>query len=313
MNLIKEEIRVASCDGKHKLYGVVIRPDSTEIKGYFQVVHGMTEHIARYERFMTDMAQEGWLCFGHDHLGHGNTANDDSELGFIAPSDGWRLLVEDVRSFFDSVFDRYSAVVGVEKPYVLMGHSMGSFIARMAATECVCPYKLIIMGTGGANPAAGAGLALIGIIKTIKGQRHVSPLVEKLAFGSYNKRFGGGSAEDPCPWLTRDTEHRKKYYADKYCTFKFTVSAMGDLINVMRRSNLPDWYGSLSTALPILLVSGAEDPVGNYGKGVTEVHRKLEQQGVPAKLILYPEARHEILNDSTYDTVKSDILEFCRA
>ena len=323
MEIIKERFSAPSCDGKHTLSGVVIRPRSEEIKGYYQIVHGMTEHIARYERIMTDLAMEGWLCFGHDHLGHGGTVDNDSELGDIGSAEindgidtvileGWELLVQDVRVFFNAVFERYSGAYGEDKPYVLMGHSMGSFIVREAAVETVCPDKLIIMGTGGSNPAAGAGLAIIGLIKAIKGEKHISPLVEKLAFGSYNKRFGGGTPEDPSPWLTRDEDERKRYYADKYCTFKFTVSAMGDLIKVMKRVNSPGWYDSLSTSVPILLLSGEEDPVGNYGRGVKEVEAKLLEQGINVSSSLYPEARHEILNDSTYEDVKRDILEFCR-
>ena len=192
-----------------------------------------------------------------------------------------------------------------------MGHSMGSFVARLAAGRFVMPQALIVMGTGGANPAAGLGLALIGAIKAFKGDKHISRLVDAIAFGSYNKRFGGDVPGDPKLWLTNDEAVRQAYYADRYCTFGFTVSAMGDLIRLIRYTNCRAWYQRFPAALPVLLVSGEEDPVGNYGKGVREVEAKLKKQGKAVSCILYPGARHEILNDFTYESVRDDILRFC--
>ena len=306
MGIEIKEYKVKSSDGIHDLAGVVYLPEG-EVKGFFHVVHGMTEHIARYDRFMRDMASEGYICFGYDNLGHGHTANNDSELGYIAKKDGWDLLCRDVKVFSDAVRDEY----GKELPYILMGHSMGSFIARLSAEKYARPDKLIIMGTGGPNPAAGAGLALIGMIKLFCGDKHFSPLIDSVAFGSYNKKFGGGTQADPKPWLTNDEGIRAKYYADKFCTFNFTVSAMGDLIRVMKYSNRAAWYKNLRHDLPVLLVSGEDDPVGNYGKGIVSVEKGLKKQGISAKYVLYKGARHEILNDFTYDSVKSDILKFC--
>ena len=188
---------------------------------------------------------------------------------------------------------------------------MGSFIARLAAERFLTPDRLIIMGTGGPNPAAGAGLALIGLIKTFKGDKHFSPLIDGIAFGSYNKRFGNATDTDPKLWLTNDESVRRTYYADKYCAFNFTVSAMGDLIRLIKYTNCSAWYKNIKSDMPILLVSGEDDPVGNYGKGVLEVESKLKKHGKDVTCKLYSGARHEILNDFTYDEVKRDILEFC--
>lgn len=304
MNISIIKKKVLSSDGVHQLAGVVYMPEG-DIKGLYHVVHGMTEHIGRYDRFMRNIAESGYICFGYDNLGHGYTANDKSELGFIAKKKGWDLLARDVKIFSDAMKEEY----GQDLPYYLMGHSMGSFIVRLASEKYVTPTKLIVMGTGGPNPAAGAGLAIIEIIKLFKGDKYISKLVDKLAFGSYNKKFTDG-AEVKGSWLTTDMETRKKYWADDFCTFKFTVSAMGDLIRLMKYSNRGAWFKNIPSSLPILLVAGEEDPVGNYGAGVRFVDEKLKKSGKNSSCILYKDARHEILNDFTYDTVLSDILSF---
>ncbi len=307
MTVTKTPFTVPSGDKIHTLAGVVYLPADTP-RGFFHIVHGMTEHIGRYDKFMTDMAAAGYICFGYDNLGHGNTARDDSELGYIAKKGGHALLAQDVKLFSDEVRREYDPEGKL--PYYLMGHSMGSFITRLAVTQTVTPDKYIIMGTGGPNPAASAGLAVVALVKLFCGDRHISKLVDNLAFGSYNKRFGGGTPDDPSPWLTNDEGVRKIYYADKFCQFKFTVSAMGDLIRLNKLTNAGGWYKAVPKTLPILLVSGEEDPVGDYGKGVRQVAANLQKQGVPATAILYPTARHEILNDFTYEQVKADILQF---
>lgn len=294
---------VPSCDGIHHLAGVVYMPHTTPV-GILQVVHGMTEHIGRYEGFMREMAEAGYITCGYDHLGHGNTARDPSELGYVAKSGGWKLLVRDVEAFSEAVRSEY----GHNLPYVLMGHSMGSFIVRLAAERQVAPDALIVMGTAGPNPIAGMGLFLIGLIKLFRGGRHISPFIDKMAFGSYNDRFR--EENHPKAWLTRDAAVRDAYMADPFCTFKFTVSAMGDLIRLIQKSNRSAWYGTIPAELPILLVSGTEDPVGDYGKGVCTVRDKLAGAGKRVTCHLYEGYRHEILNDACHGAVVSDILAF---
>ena len=303
----KRIFEVPSSDGIHNLSGVVYLPDG-EIKGLFQVVHGMTEHIERYDRLLTDMANAGWISFGYDHLGHGKTANDDAELGYIAKKRGWELLARDVSVYSDAVRAEFA---NAEMKYCLMGHSMGSFVVRFAAEKYVKPDRLIVMGTGGPNPAAGLGLGLIGVIKLFKGDKHYSKLIDGIAFGSYNKRFGGDVENDSKLWLTNDESVRMAYYADKYCTFNFSVSAMGDLIRLIKYTNSVKWYREISASLPILLVSGEEDPVGDYGKGVRKVEKNLKKNGKNVSCKIYSGARHEILNDFTYEEVRDDIISFC--
>ena len=300
-----KEFYVKSSDGIHTLSGVVYVPEG-EARGLFHVVHGMTEYIGRYHKFMSDMASAGYICFGYDNLGHGATANSRDELGYIAKERGWELLCRDVKVYSDAVRAEYDPEGKLQ--YCLMGHSMGSFIVRLATERFIRPDKLIIMGTGGPNPAAGAGLMLIGIIKLFKGDRHISRFIDNMAFGSYNDRFK--DENDPKAWLTTDKAIRDKYRTDPLCSYRFTVSAMGDLIRVMKYSNRGGWYKALPKDVPMLLVAGENDPVGSYGKGVCKVAKRLADSGIATECKIYPGVRHEILNDVCYSEVLSDIQSF---
>ena len=308
MNVTVKDFPVPSSDGIHTLAGHVYLPDG-QIRGVLHVVHGMAEHIARYDPFMRAMAADGWLTCGYDHLGHGHTVRDASELGYIAPKRGYDLLARDVAAFYAAVCEQYELA---DKPYALMGHSMGSFVVRYA-TSCgyVKPAHLIVMGTGGPNPIAGVGLAVIGLVKRLRGGHHVSDLVENLAFGSYNNRFGGGGeGADGYQWLNTLREPVEVYCADPLCGYRFTVSGMSDLVTLTSRTNQRKWFKSLPSDVRVLLVSGQDDPVGDYGRGVTAVRDRLCDAGVAVKCHLYEGARHEILLDTCADTVLADIRAF---
>lgn len=242
------EKRVLSSDGIHTLAGKVYLPGG-EVKGLLQVVHGMSEHIGRYDEFMRRLAAEGYIVFGHDHLGHGKTANEN-ELGYIAKKDGWLRLAEDVSVFKNGAVNGLSELPDIGSlPYFLMGHSMGSFVVRTASELYLKPDKLIIMGTGGPNPASGAGLALAKIIKLFCGEKHISNLLYFLMFGSYNRKF---KENDIVSWLSTDKSERDKNRADKFCTFKFTVSALEDLIKLQSFANRKDWFKNISSDIKIL-------------------------------------------------------------
>ena len=300
------EKKVLSTNGVHELAGRVYLPEG-EAKGYFQVVHGMTEHIARYDRFMQEMAANGYICFGYDHLGHGHTVNGPEEWGFIAHKEGWRLLCRDVGVFAKTVKATYPLPAGA--PYILMGHSMGSFIVRVAVAEFgVRPHKLIVMGTGGPNPIAGVGLCVMRMIKAVKGERHVSDLVQKLAFGAYNDRFK--EENDGRAWLTTDREVRRVYGEDPMCTFRFSVSAMMDLVTLNQRANTKAWVKAMPADLPILLTSGREDPVGDYGKSVRQTVQVFKQHNMDVACRVYPLCRHEILKELNKQEIFEDITQW---
>lgn len=296
------ERRIPSSDGIHKLYCRVYTPDG-EIKGLFHLVHGMTEHISRYDRFMREMADEGYVCYGFDNLGHGYTADDDSELGYLGD---WNLLVSDVQNVSSQMKQEF----GEQLPCYLMGHSMGSFIARCAATPKIW-QKAIFMGTGGPNPAAGPGLLLIRAKIKKNGEKAYAPDIEKLMFGSYAKHFK--EENDVIAWLSTQKEVRDVYRKDKFCTFHFTLNGFFTLLKLQMLSNSNSWFSGISDALPLMLVSGSDDPVGSYSKGVKKVYKRLRANGKNVQMKIYPGARHEILNEPCHDEVVSDILSFIQS
>lgn len=303
MGVMITSLRVPSTDGIHTLAGIAAIP-SGKPRAILHIVHGMTEHISRYTPTMRALAETGILCVGYDNLGHGYTARE-GEHGFIASHNGHALLAGDVAAFAVAVKARFGSAL----PYVLMGHSMGSFIVRLAAATTFRPDKLILMGTGGKNPLAGVALGLIALVRRRYGERHVSKFIDKLAFGSYNDRFKKEGNERNL-WLTTDADVRKRYAADPLCAFRFSVSAMGDLIRLLKYTNDAAWYRTLDKTIPILLVAGEEDPVGAYGKGVREVYDRLIKTEHDARIKLYPGARHEILNDFTRAQVITDLRDF---
>lgn len=291
-----------STDNIHTLMGKIYIPKG-ELKGLFHIVHGMTEYIDRYEHLFSFLAENGYVAFGFDNLGHGNTARDKKELGFIAHEDGWKYLVYDSIAYVKAVKEMFP-----QKPLTLMGHSMGSFITRLAVEHSPDIYnKFIICGTAGPNPLCSIGLLLSKAIKTIKGEKHISKMVESLAFGSYNKRFEPLTNYE---WLTKDREIINKYINDEFCNYKFTVSAIIDLMKLLSNCNRNEWFKNIKKDLPIFLIAGEDDPVGDYGKGVREVYEKLKSQNCNVTLKLYKNCRHEIHNDSCKEEMFSDILKF---
>lgn len=291
-----------STDNIHTLMGKIYIPKG-DIKGLFHIVHGMTEYIDRYEHLFSFLAENGYVAFGFDNLGHGNTARDKNELGFIAHKDGWKYLIHDCVAYSKAVKEMFPQI-----PLTLMGHSMGSFITRLAVEHSADVYdKFIICGTAGPNPLCGIGLLLSNVIKVIKGEKHISKMVDNLAFGSYNKRFEPLTNYE---WLTKDRNIINKYINDEFCNFKFTVSAIIDLMTLLSNCNRKEWFKNIKKELPIFLIAGEDDPVGDYGKGVIAVFEKLKLENCNVTLKLYKNCRHEIHNDSCRDEMFSDILEF---
>lgn len=298
-----KEYSFSSVSGLSDIYARAYLPENNEVKAIFQIAHGMAEHADRYDWFADKLTQAGYAVFINNHLGHKLSVKDDSQLGFFGDKDGWKNLVEDQRKLTKLARNEFPGL-----PIIAFGHSMGSFICRAYTAEYHDVDAAIYCGTGGPNPAAAAGITIANIVAKIKGNMHKSKLIDKIAFGSYNKRCPGRT---PFDWLTKDEKIVDKYVADPYCGFLFTACGYRDLFSSLKFVSQNDWAGKVEKDMPIFLIAGQEDPVGTYGEGVKKVYEMLKDSGhTDVQLKLYQGDRHEILNELDRDTVAADIIAF---
>ncbi len=298
------EYSFKSATGVCTIHGCEYIPDD-EVKAVIVIHHGMAEHQERYRGFIEFLTANGIAVFMHDMANHGKSNQNFKETGYFGEKDGYKFLVKDLKTTFDRAKAAYP-----DKKIIAMGHSMGSFITRcFTAWYADAGFAgAIYMGTGGSNPAAAAGDILSAFLAKMQGSKHKSKFIDKMTFGTYNKNFEGRTGFD---WLTRDDKIVDRYISDDYCGFLFTVQGMNDLIKLNINANSPEWYNSVPKDIPILVISGEMDPVGNYGAGLREVHTKLLESGhSQAQLKLYEGGRHEILNEINKDEVYADILAF---
>lgn len=305
MSYLKKEFTFHSVSGLADIHCASYTPENGKVKAVIQVAHGMAEHLERYEKFARVLAENGIALYINDHLGHGASVKNDDELGYFGAKNGWKAFVEDCHEL-----TKIAKSENPGKPYIFFGHSMGSFVARAYSLKYSAEIDgAVYCGTAGPNPAAGAGILITKLITKLKGDHYRSKLIDKIGFGSYNSKFEGRT---PFDWLSRDNFEVDKYIADKYCGFLFTAPGYGDLFALLGFVSSKEWFAGLSKELPVLVISGAMDPVGNYSKGVDQVCDMLKAEGkTNIKKILYPDARHEILNESAcFDTVCKDVIEW---
>lgn len=294
-----------SSDGINTVQAYAYIPLESEPVGILTVSHGMRDYIGRYKNLVEYFTSHGYVVAGNDHLGHGETAASSEDLGYFAERDGYLFVLRDLYKMNGEIKARYPGL-----PVVLMGHSMGSFLARIyAATYPETVDGVIIHGTGGRNPLLGIGKAIISLVRLFKGDRHRSSLVTSIAFGSYNDRFD--KSEGAEAWLTRDGSQIRGRDTDPYCAFTFTAAGYADLFSMIGLCNSDAHFASYPKSLPTIILSGEDDPVGDYGKGVRFVYDKLRENGVENLSVkLYPGARHELFNETNRDEVFSDMLQW---
>ncbi len=302
----KEEFYFDSRDGISKIHGVKWIPDTEVPRCIVQLVHGMAEYIERYDEFAEYLTQRDILVVGHDHLGHGKSIGEHGMKGYFCRENAPETLVEDVNQVRILMQNQYPDV-----PYMILGHSMGSFIVR----NYLFKYSeglagTVIMGTGW-KPAAllKVSKAVVAIQRIFCGDRHISCLIDNMAFGNYHKKIKNHKTKQD--WLSKDEARVNAYIEDEYCGFVFTVNGFGALFELIDRACKRKNIEKMRKDLPVLFVAGEDDPVGDYGKGVRKVYETFRRVGVEkTEIKLYPSDRHEILNETDRDTVSKDILTF---
>ena len=298
-----EHFYFASHAPGRQIHGVRWLPEG-QPRAVLQITHGMVEYIERYQDFAQWLNERGFLVTGHDHLGHGNSIRTKADYGYFADEDANGTVLADVHRLTQLTKESYPGL-----PYFLLGHSMGSFYAR----QYLCQYGeeldgAIIMGTG-CQPRmlVRAGKLLTTLVAAVKGWHHRSKLVTTVAFGGYNKRFE--PVRTPKDWLTRDEAIVDAYIADERSSFIFTLNAYHAMFTGIDRLYDKNLLARIPKDLTVFFVAGEEDPVGDFGKGVRRAAQMCRDAGVQkVDLKLYPNDRHEILNELDRQQVYEDLL-----
>jgi len=291
-------------DGK-RIHALKFIPDG-EVFAVLQIAHGMAEHVERYEDFAEYLCGKGILVVGNDHRGHGHSVSSEDELGYFHKDDPTEALLDDIHTLTEITKSDYP-----DMPYFLLGHSMGSFFARRYLCEYGEALKgAIIMGTGcQPRPIVKMGKLLTKLISRFKSDTHRSTLVQGIAFGSYNNRIKPHRTY--MDWLSTEEAIVDKYIADKLCGFNFTLNGFYGMFNCIDSLYSKKRLAKIPRALPVFFVSGYEDPVGGYGKGVNAAYNMLKKSGMQkVDMKLYDGDRHEILNEADRLTVYKDIYEW---
>lgn len=300
-----ENIFYMSKDGKNRIHACVWRPEG-EIRGVLQIIHGMSEYAERYAPFAQFLNAAGIAVCAEDHLGHGQSAAEADALGRFDDNHDFNTVLSDIRTLHLKMKEEAEGL-----PYFIMGHSMGSFFCRIYISKFGNELSgSIIMGTGFMSGALlSTALALTRLNALFCGWENRSKFIKSLAFGSYNKKFKADN--DKNSWLSRDKENVKKYNSDSLCGFDFTDNGYYVLFSAIKEACSKKTINAAPKDFPVLFVSGKDDPVGNYGKGVIKTFDKFKAAKVKqVECKLYEGARHEILNDFCKSSAQEDILSF---
>ncbi len=276
-----------SADRKNQVAYYIFEPEAP--RAVIQLSHGMCEYVERYEPHAEYFCLQGFVFAGNDHLGHGKTAKNDGDFGYTVSAD---CMIEDLSSMTDLLKEKYPGL-----PIILLGHSMGSFLLREYMTKYSGKLSgAIISGTAGPGNPTALGKALCRLIALFKGDRHRSKLLYSMSNGGYSKAFGKDGPK--ARWLSRDIEIAEKYSNDTRSNFIFTVNGYISLFDILGRVSKPSWAKKINPDLPILMISGADDPVGSFGSGVKKIHRRLQDARIKdLSLVLFEGARHEPFNE----------------
>ena len=297
------EFYFPSADGKTNIHALEWKPEG-EARAVLQIAHGVAEYALRYDAFARFLAEHGIAVLANDHINHGQSISAGARPVYFDKDKGWSYAVDDMYSLLSLGKEKYPQV-----PYFLMGHSMGSFLARTFLIRYPSDVNgAIIMGTGQQASLTVAGGRMVAWLESRKaGWEDYSTLVDKLAFGAYNKRFAPNrTAFD---WLSRSEKNVDAYIADPLCGGRTTLglfyAMLGGIGFICKQKNVE----KMDKATPIFFISGEQDPVGDCGRGVKAAYESFRRAGVvDLTLRLYPGLRHEILNEEEKQTVYGDIL-----
>ena len=306
---IVSEFYIPSSDGRTLIHVNQWTPGGRTITGVVQIAHGVAEYGGRYAPFARYLCSHGYVVVANDHLGHGRSVIEGCPMVYLGDEDGWRHVVDDMEAL-----RRQVSRVFPDKPYFLFGHSMGSFLSR---THLICyPGVLdgcILCGTGHQSPVLIAGGKLIADREIRRlGRKAFSVKADKLAFGAYNQHFQ--PARTRFDWISANEANVDAYIADPLCGGDTTLGLFRDMLDGLSIITKQSQMNKMDKELPVLFISGDQDPVGDMGKGVEKAYRCFRKAGLrDVSMKLYHGLRHEILNETGRQYVYRDVLDWLEA
>lgn len=302
----KEDLYYDSRDCIHKIHAIKWVDNEKEQKGIIQIVHGMGEYIGRYDEMASYLASQGYIVAGNDHLGHGESVKDASEYGYFCDKDSLTVLVRDVHRLKKMMENEYPML-----PIYILAHSMGSLIFR----NYFCRYKkgfkgVILEGTASHSTLkVKSGQLLVASIALVKGWKYRSKFVMDLFEENPNAKIKHPKYQHD--WLSCDEKIVEKYTNDEKCGFVFTLKGLFVIMQAVDNLNKKKYLANMQKDIPVVFLSGSDDPVGGYGKGVNRAAMQMRAAGMQnVQVKLYSGCRHEVHNEIERRKFYEDVLNF---
>lgn len=302
MSIIKKDAYYLSSTISNNIHCCIWLDDEAEHKAIFQIAHGVSEHIERYDDFARFLASNGYIVCGNDHLGHGKSASSFEDMGFFADVDGDKRLVDDMHILSLIMKKHYPGL-----PLILFGHSMGSLCARVYASSFGEEISALILCGTLEIPSSAIVLEqpLKFLCNKLGARAEISnSLFDKIATVGMKDKL---TDKD---WLSASKSNVEAYLEDPLCGNEMKLGAVRDILSLANSACSTVWAQSLPANLPIMIISGAKDPIDFNGKGIIAVCDNLEEAGFEPFVIMYPGDRHEILNEENHEKVYADILDW---
>jgi alpha-beta hydrolase superfamily lysophospholipase len=282
--------------------------DPAKVVAIAHILHGMAEHAARYARLAETLTAHGFRVYAHDHRGHGRTAKPE-EIGHFGDENGWARVIGDARRLLRREMDENAG-----KPLVVLGHSMGSFMAQQLMYEVPDWISAVVLSAsnGKPTPLASAGRLVARLERKRLGARGKSPVLRSLSFEAFNKTFKPNRTA--CDWLSRDEAEVDRYAADPLCGFECTTSTWIEMLDALAEINRPSNQAKIRKDLPVYIIAGGEDPVSEKTKGLYQLLRAYGKAGLTdVTHHFYPGARHEVFNETNRGEVTHELLVWLRS
>lgn len=292
-----------SSNHKNRIHYYIFEPE-TDLRAIIQFTHGWKDYIERNDELIKYFTDHGVMICGCDFIGHGRSSEEEKR-GHFDERNGWSYLVKDVKKLTSYMKKEYPDI-----PFFLYGHGMGSLVARLCCLHETQFDGIILSGTSSKQKFCRRSVFITSILRRIKGLNHRSCFLEKLVYKRLNRKFKG--EKDELSWFSEDKTIRDKYSSDVRCQFTFTISAYENIFKMLSLVSTRQWYRSVPEELPIMLISGKDDPIGDFGKGIQEIQENFLKINHHVEIRLYDGVRHELQGDEKRNQIFADVLNWMK-